>query len=163
MKMRWHIPGRSGKPSGKTSSAKHARQLRSFPIPASTDFNTGFSDPEDHSEGFDFDDADRPDITPESDANGEGEKRVLIGGISPGWSLKLPLLIRIERDSDGSFIVSDDIFAVHGDGLTLRHAVRDYAASLVEYYHLLSARVASDAHTMALFRRLQRYLGPVEE
>lgn len=163
MKMRWHIPGRGGKPSGTTPSAKHAGQLRRSPIPASTDFNTGFSDPEDHSDGFDCDDADRPYITSESDANGEGEKRVLIGRISPGWSLKLPLLIRIERDSDGSFIVSDDIFAMHGDGLTLRHAVRDYAASLVEYYHLLSARVASDVHTMALFRRLQRYLGPVEE
>jgi len=65
--------------------------------------------------------------------------------------------IRIDRD-DGRIIASDDEFAVHGDGETEQEAVRDYIASLLEYYDLLSVRAMEDDHTMVLFRRLQEYL-----
>jgi hypothetical protein len=167
MKMRWHTPKRSGGPSGSPSPSRRTGQPRKVPIPASTDFNTGGSDPEDRKDDFDpaldCDDPVYSFASWQGDAVGGGERRVLIGKIAPGWQIKFPLLIRIERDSDGSFVASDDIFAVHGDGPTLHRAVKDYAVSLVEYYRLLEARVANDEPTMALFRRLQHYLGPAEE
>jgi hypothetical protein len=163
MRLRWHIPKRDGEPSGALPPARHTGQPRRTPIPASTDFNTCFSDSEDVGHGAGSATPCRDDDFADVQDQGEAEKRVLNGKIGQGWSLKLPLLIRIEREADGYFVASDDTFAVHGDGPTLRQAVKDYAASLIEYYQLLSSYAQRDESTAALFHRLQRYLEPAEE
>ena len=82
----------------------------------------------------------------------------LLGHIAPGWRVIQPLLVTLERDEDGCYIVSDDEFAVYGDGSTRFEAIQDYILSLIDYYQLLARRVESDSATEALFRRLQLFL-----
>jgi predicted RNase H-like HicB family nuclease len=78
--------------------------------------------------------------------------------ILPGWRLSQPLDINIELDTDGSYVASDDVFGVHGDGKSPSLAVDDYKLSLIEYYELLSQRCAESTPTASLFQRLQAYL-----
>ena len=80
------------------------------------------------------------------------------GVLARGWRLIKALVLRIERDEDGRFVASDDIFAIHGDGETRDAAIRDYVQTLIEYFDLLIARTAGDEPTTALFRHLNRYL-----
>ena len=80
------------------------------------------------------------------------------GAIVPGWRLLKTLMLRIERDEDGSFVVSDDIFALHGDGETRDAAIRDYVQTLIEYHDLLVERAIGDQPTSALLSALKRYL-----
>jgi len=86
-----------------------------------------------------------------------------LGSIAPSWRVVQPLLVTLERDEDGYYIVSDDEFAVYGDGYSIEEAVEDYKVSLIDYYQLLTARVDGDFLTQALLRRLERYLRPVAE
>jgi hypothetical protein len=72
------------------------------------------------------------------------------------WGLVRPIDLSLDRESDGSYIVSDDIFNIAGEGVTAVDAVRDYYASLIEYYQLLSAH--DDEPTKALHSSLRRYL-----
>jgi hypothetical protein len=69
-----------------------------------------------------------------------------------------PLLVRLEKNEDGSFVVSDEVFVVYGVGDTEREALQDYLVSLVDYYELLAERaIEDDPETQALFLRLQSY------
>ncbi len=155
MKMRWHIPKpRSG--TQKFASGGHERR-RYARVPASVDFNTSYCEWDDGSGGF------VPELAVEDEIGDANEQRMLTGRIRVGWRLSIPLLIRIEREDDGSFVVSDDEFAVHGDGESRDQAIRDYAESLIEYYELLSSRSRGDEPTMKLFRRLQDYLKKVAD
>lgn len=141
MNLQWHTPGQKAR----RSTRKHRFVL------ASRDFNSTLCEPDERFADIRGDEcADSPDVP--------GEQRVLRGRIAPGWSLDTPLIVRVEREDDGSYVVSDDEFAVHGDGETRATALRDYASSLVEYYELLAERASDDEATAALFRRLQDYL-----
>lgn len=82
------------------------------------------------------------------------------GRIAPGWKIVQLLPVRVEQDDDGCYIISDDLFAVYGEGSTRVEAQRDYVVALIDYYQLLSART-NDPLAQAQFRRLQRYLQPV--
>lgn len=84
----------------------------------------------------------------------------LFGRIAPTWVIVQPLLVTLEQDEDGYYIVSDDEFAVYGDGNSLNGALEDYKVSLIDYYQLLAARAKGDPPTLALLRRLRRYLCP---
>ena len=63
---------------------------------------------------------------------------VMLGKIAPGWMLLKQMTLSLERDTDGSYVVSDDIFYMFGQGITAVDCVRDYLSSLIEYYNLLS-------------------------
>lgn len=91
-------------------------------------------------------------------ANASEHIRLAPGVLAPGWRLIKALMLRIERDEDGRFVVSDEVFAIHGDGETRDAAIRDYVQTLIEYFDLLIARTAGDEPTTALFRHLNRYL-----
>jgi hypothetical protein len=78
------------------------------------------------------------------------------GEIAPGWRLIRELPITIDEDDNGSYIVSDDIFYVYGEGDTLEEAHNDYIQSLVEYYEILAQH--SDEPTQQLLSRLSTYL-----
>ena len=83
----------------------------------------------------------------------------LEGLIAPHWELVRPLEVRLEADEEGSFVVSDDLFLVYGEGATRLDAIKDYMESLIDYYQLMEVRaVKADAPTQAAFRKLQAYL-----
>jgi flagellum-specific peptidoglycan hydrolase FlgJ len=82
----------------------------------------------------------------------------LVGRIARDWVVTQTLLITIERDN-GSFIASDDVFAMYGLGKSIEESVFDYISVLTEYYDVLSAH--NDAPSVALFRHLQTYLQTV--
>jgi hypothetical protein len=84
---------------------------------------------------------------------------LLRGRIAPGWMIVQPLPLLLEQDDDGSFLVSDDLFAVYGEGSVAVEALQDYIVSLIDYYQLLTARAAEyDPPAQALLRHLRLYL-----
>jgi len=86
----------------------------------------------------------------------------LWGNIAPGWKIVQLLPVRLERDSDGCHVMSDDLFAVYGEGHTRVEAQQDYVVALIDYYQLLEAR-ADAPFAKAQLRRLQVYLHFVGE
>ncbi len=84
----------------------------------------------------------------------------LRGSIAPGWMIVVPLPVRLERDEDGTYIYSDDIFLVYGAGDTSHDALRDYINALIEYYDLLAGE-PDNQPTQVQLRHLQTYLRPV--
>jgi hypothetical protein len=91
------------------------------------------------------------------------EQFFLAGKVLPRWEILQPLLLTVERDDDGSYLISDDLFAVYGDGLSISEALRDYIISLGDYYEILSARATNDNDLIReQFSRLQRYVRVVD-
>lgn len=84
---------------------------------------------------------------------------VLLGRIAPAWKVVQPLVVSVESAEDGSYIVSDEVFFMYGEGDAIRAAIQDYIAALIEYYEILSLH--EDEPTVALFRYLQTYLQPI--
>jgi hypothetical protein len=85
----------------------------------------------------------------------------LSGQIVPSWKLIQPLRLLIERDEDGTYIASEDIFRMYGTGRTPDEAVADYAVSLVDLYEFLEARLESNPLNRPRFGLLTRYLQPL--
>lgn len=83
----------------------------------------------------------------------------IFGQVHPRYRFNTPMVLTVERDDDGSYVLSDNIFAIYGSGFTITDAVRDYVSAFVEYYELLLTH--QDAPTVALFRELGRYFQPV--
>lgn len=84
----------------------------------------------------------------------------LAGVIAPGWQMAQPFLVTLEQDEDGSYLISDEEFAVYGDGDTPFEALQDYIISLIDYYELLAVRAKGDPAAEAQFNHLQTYLQP---
>ena len=89
-------------------------------------------------------------------------KLVLLGEISPGWQVINPLTITLQPDEDESYIASDDIYAIYGDGNTPSEATQDYIISLIDYYELLAEAAENNPANEALFRHLRTYIRPSE-
>jgi hypothetical protein len=86
----------------------------------------------------------------------------LSGNITPTLEIIQPLLLTAERDDDGSYLISDDLFGVYGDGPSISESLTDYMVSLGDYYTILSVRAMDDSHLIReQFDRLQRYLRAV--
>jgi len=83
----------------------------------------------------------------------------LEGVIVPGWRIREPLVLSVERDEDSSYIISDALFNVYGVGATHEIALEDYIESLIEYYEILERH--DDAPTVGQMSRLRVYLQPV--
>lgn len=84
----------------------------------------------------------------------------LEGEIAEGWELSQPLWVTVDREEDGYYVLSDDLFLVYGEGATFNDALRDYVVSLIDYYQLVAAEAKRSALDQALFGRLRRYLRP---
>ena len=84
----------------------------------------------------------------------------LEGEIAQGWELSQPLWITVDREEDGYFVLSDDLFLVYGEGETFSDALQDYVISLIDYYQLAAAEAKRSPLDQALFGRLRRYLRP---
>lgn len=81
----------------------------------------------------------------------------LVGEIGDDLIIAQPLPISIERDEDQSYIVSDDIFLVYGDGENTEHAIKDYVASLIEFYNILKDS-KTDPFDQEQFVHLESYI-----
>jgi len=83
----------------------------------------------------------------------------LVDELFEGWKLVQPLLIRYEKDEDGCYLCSDDIFLVYGQGNTIQEAKEDYITSLIEYYEIVAKKAPdSNAATQQLFEKVKSYL-----
>ena len=56
-----------------------------------------------------------------------------------GFQLRQPLDLTITPDEFGAFVASDERTVVYGYGVDLPKAIRDYTASLVEYFMLIKS------------------------
>ncbi len=81
----------------------------------------------------------------------------LFGDLVPGWKLRNPLPLRVERNPDGGVLASDDIFNVYGAGKSWEAALRDYKVALVEFFEITSE--GQDEHSKRLLEHLKAYLG----
>jgi len=91
------------------------------------------------------------------------ETRFLRGHIAPGWIVRRPLEIKIERDEIGESMASDDQLAIYGLGADRDAAIADYIESLIEYYELIEAESVDHPPTAALLRHIQHYVARVSE
>jgi hypothetical protein len=80
----------------------------------------------------------------------------LWGPVAPGWRIEHPLELAVERDDDGSFIVSDELFFLYGHGRSWDDARQDYVSVLLEYRELMGR--SQDELTQAIARHLDTYL-----
>ncbi len=57
------------------------------------------------------------------------------------WKLLQPIILDVERLSNGQVIVSDDVFRLFGAGAGLERALHDYETTLVDFYISVEAGV----------------------
>ncbi len=86
--------------------------------------------------------------------------RYFHGRIASGWQLKRPLWVVVERDEDGSYLVSDEQFMMYGVGDSEESAVRDYFVSLIDLYGFMRERASESPEDSRQFHQLQSYLRP---
>ncbi len=84
----------------------------------------------------------------------------LVGQISNDFIITQPLQINVERDDDGTYIVSDSIFLVYGNGENQSDAVHDYVDSLIEFYKILKKSSETNAFDLKLFSKIEKYVLP---
>lgn len=84
----------------------------------------------------------------------------LQGVIHDDWQLRLPLILFVDREEDGWYVISDDEFFVYGDGATYREAIEAYIASLIEYYGFLAREYVTNASAAPQWDTVRRYLQP---
>jgi len=82
----------------------------------------------------------------------------LLGPIAPGWFVRQPLRVLIERDEAGDYVVSDSELAVYGIGADRISALADYNQSLIEYYEIIEEESRDHVPTAALFRHVGRFV-----
>jgi hypothetical protein len=80
----------------------------------------------------------------------------LRGRIALGWTLIQPLVIWIQPDDDGGYLINDEVFYVYGEGANIAAAQRDYVQSLIEYFFLVTKH--NDAPSVPLVDQLHRFL-----
>lgn len=76
------------------------------------------------------------------------------GQIGPGYMLRKPVLLNIERDDDDECIVTDSFSSVYGNARTINQGVQDYCLSLMDYYDLLAEHACENVESALLFARL---------
>lgn len=81
----------------------------------------------------------------------------VFGQGAAGWRISQPVPVIVTR-AGASYVVSDEIFSVYGEGRTWDEAQADYVASLVDHYLLMAE--AADAATRGVVDHLRAYLHP---
>lgn len=81
---------------------------------------------------------------------------------APGWLRIKPLVLTIECDSHGQYLMSDDEFMVYGVGTTIAEAYGDYVLSLIEYFGLVEQGATENRYDATELRHLRAYLQPTE-
>jgi hypothetical protein len=86
----------------------------------------------------------------------------LLGPLGSRWRIVQPLSVEVELDSEGWFVLSDDVFLVYGEGTTLESAWEDYRASLVEYCDIVKRDAPASAQVQAQYEQLTTIIRPCE-
>jgi len=84
----------------------------------------------------------------------------LFGNVSEKFLIVQPLPINIEQDTDQSYVISDDIFLVYGEGNTRLKAIEDYTNSLMEFYTLVEKGAADNQFDGKTLSHLKAYIQP---
>ena len=81
-----------------------------------------------------------------------------MGELSNEFIIIQPLQITIEQEDDGSFVVSDDVFLVYGDGDMRQDALNDYVESLIKYFQIIERGAETNKFDKALLGQLRLYI-----
>lgn len=90
--------------------------------------------------------------------SGPPEFYYLVGEIEPGWVLRRPMKIWVDRDDEGEYVATNDQMSVFGVGKEWSDAIDDYVASLIDYYELIEREAADHQPTAFHLRRIQHYI-----
>ncbi len=82
------------------------------------------------------------------------------GRIEEGWTLMRPIILLVEREDDGWYVVSDGIFGVYGDADSLRQAVQQYASGLIDEYEFFRHEARHNPLAIPQLERMRKYLQP---
>jgi predicted RNase H-like HicB family nuclease len=66
--------------------------------------------------------------------------------------------VTVEQDEDGSYLVRDPLFLLHGVGETPEEALQDYKTAMVEYYALVEAGARDNPYDAAMLKDLTQYV-----
>ena len=77
---------------------------------------------------------------------------------SPDLHLFSPLGLNIDQEIDGTFVISDDIFLVYGEGDSRASAISDYVVSLKEFYYILKEGSKNNLFDKKQFEILNKYI-----
>ena len=80
----------------------------------------------------------------------------LAGKVGYGFELVQALPVDVEKDRDGSYLISDPVFGVYGHGTTEDEAFADFSVSLVEYRDILAT--GANPETKTVLAHLATYL-----
>jgi hypothetical protein len=80
------------------------------------------------------------------------------GPIADGWETVKPILLNVERDEDGEYIVTDSFSTVYGNGRTASRAKADYCLSLVEYYEFLASVASTNVEAVIKLAKFSGYV-----
>lgn len=100
----------------------------------------------------------RPSARPHRWFGGTAIQAHLVGDLGQSLIAVQPLPVIIQQDAEPTWIVSDDIFLVYGDGENAGDALNDYVASLLEFYNIL--KNSEDPFDQKQFAQLQTYIQP---
>lgn len=101
-----------------------------------------------------------PTVTPMRAYNIPRSVTLSPGRIEEGWTLMRPIILLVEREDDGWYVVSDDIFGVYGDAESLRQAVDQYASGLIDEYEFFRRESPHNPLAMPDLGRMRKYLQP---
>jgi len=85
------------------------------------------------------------------------------GWIEEGWTLMRPIILLVECEDDGWYVVSDDIFGVYGDAESLRRALHQYASGLIDEYEFFRREARHNPLAIPQMERMEKYLQPPTE
>jgi len=85
------------------------------------------------------------------------------GRIEEEWALLRPIILLVEPEDDGWWIVSDDIFGVYGDAESLRRALHQYASGLIDEYDFFRREARHNPLAIPQWERMRKYLQPSSE
>lgn len=91
-------------------------------------------------------------------SQGSYERYLPCGEIISGWMLASPIIVTIERESNGEHVVSDSFSTMYGVGKSEEKAVGDYCLSLISYYEILEEQAKTNVQAALALVRLSAYL-----
>lgn len=84
------------------------------------------------------------------------------GRVRKDWIVKHPVSLKLERDADDSYVISEDDFGIYGHGATVEEAREDFIVALVEYFEILKKHASADSASHQVLEKFsQLWLPPL--
>ena len=68
------------------------------------------------------------------------------GKIDDNWRLSRSIMLLVDREDDGWYVVSDDLFRVYGDAANFRAALTEYISALIDHYEFLERELRENSN-----------------